>query len=220
MALSVYCLTLASVICVTHCLEITAPLNRFRRSSENEPGSCGSTSRQPLFRGNSNNFTVDLRMPHVVPAHSDSYLCMAFPVPVTNQDVYVVDFIPYASMDTVHHMLLFGCQSPVSTSGYWDCGSAQGTCEDESIMYAWARNAPPTKLPKDVGFKVGGHSRKSYFVLQMHYGDISAFRDHHKDCSGLTLTLTTKPQPFIAGIYLLMTVDTVIPPGNKGTFKF
>lgn len=30
-----------------------------------------------------------------------------------------------------------------------DCGSVQGTCEDESsIMYAWARNAPPTKLPK------------------------------------------------------------------------
>ncbi|KAJ0056893.1 hypothetical protein NL108_000691, partial [Boleophthalmus pectinirostris] len=96
-----------------------------------------------------------------------------------------------------------------------DCGSAQGTCEDESsIMYAWARNAPPTKLPKDVGFKIGGHSRMSYFVLQMHYGDVTAFRDHHKDCSGLSLTLTTKPQPFIAGIYLMMTVDTVIPPGN------
>lgn len=30
-----------------------------------------------------------------------------------------------------------------------DCGSVQGTCKDEaSIMYAWARNAPPTKLPK------------------------------------------------------------------------
>lgn len=30
-----------------------------------------------------------------------------------------------------------------------DCGTEQGTCEDEAkIMYAWARNAPPTKLPK------------------------------------------------------------------------
>lgn len=30
-----------------------------------------------------------------------------------------------------------------------DCGSVQGTCKDEaSIMYAWARNAPPTILPK------------------------------------------------------------------------
>lgn len=123
----------------------------------------------------------------------------------------------------------------------------QGTCEDEAaIMYAWARNAPPTKLPKgtsmtfsvlnccsergwsfifdiyvkrricrfyvycyvvyathffpsssftvyihevlcpllttilcilsDVGFKVGRSSGMSYFVLQIHYGDISAFK--------------------------------------------
>lgn len=30
-----------------------------------------------------------------------------------------------------------------------DCGGVQGTCKDEaSIMYAWARNAPPTLLPK------------------------------------------------------------------------
>uniref|UniRef100_A0AAV2IYR6 Peptidylglycine alpha-amidating monooxygenase n=1 Tax=Knipowitschia caucasica TaxID=637954 RepID=A0AAV2IYR6_KNICA len=209
-------MTLA-VVCVTHGQGLTDPLQRFKRSDPNEPGSCGSRSRQPLFRGNSNNFTIDLRMPRIVPPHSDSYLCMAFPVP-TKQDLYIVDFTPYASMDTVHHMLLFGCQTPVSTTGYWDCGGAQGTCEDAgSIMYAWARNAPATKLPKDVGFRVGGHTRVSYFVLQMHYGDVTAFRDQHKDCSGLSLTLTTKPQPFIAGIYLLMTVDTVIPPGNKVT---
>ncbi|CAL9682594.1 unnamed protein product [Knipowitschia caucasica] len=217
MALSVCCLMTLAVVCVTHGQGLTDPLQRFKRSDPNEPGSCGSRSRQPLFRGNSNNFTIDLRMPRIVPPHSDSYLCMAFPVP-TKQDLYIVDFTPYASMDTVHHMLLFGCQTPVSTTGYWDCGGAQGTCEDAgSIMYAWARNAPATKLPKDVGFRVGGHTRVSYFVLQMHYGDVTAFRDQHKDCSGLSLTLTTKPQPFIAGIYLLMTVDTVIPPGNKVT---
>uniref|UniRef100_A0A665TD40 Peptidylglycine alpha-amidating monooxygenase n=1 Tax=Echeneis naucrates TaxID=173247 RepID=A0A665TD40_ECHNA len=125
-----------------------------------------------------------------------------------------VDFIPHASMDTVHHMLLFGCQTPASTRS--NC--VPGTCEDEaSILYAWARNAPPTKLPKDVGFKVGKDSGMSYFVLQIHYGDVSAFRDHHRDCSGLTLKMTSKPQPFIAGIYLLMSVDTIILPGKRVT---
>ncbi|XP_033844984.1 peptidyl-glycine alpha-amidating monooxygenase-like isoform X2 [Periophthalmus magnuspinnatus] len=214
MSLTVCCLMTLAVVCVTHSLVITDQLHKFKRSDQNVPGSCEPVSQQPQFRGNLNNFTVDLRMPGVVPPHSDSYLCMSSPVP-TNQEVYIVDFTPYASMDTVHHMLLFGCQTPVSTSGYWDCGSSQGTCEDESsIMYAWARNAPPTKLPKDVGFKVGGHSKISYFVLQVHYGDVTAFKDHHKDCSGVSMSLTTKPQPFIAGIYLLMTVDTVIPPGN------
>lgn len=30
-----------------------------------------------------------------------------------------------------------------------DCGGSQGTCDDEAkIIYAWARNAPPTKLPR------------------------------------------------------------------------
>uniref|UniRef100_A0A8C5HTY1 Peptidylglycine alpha-amidating monooxygenase n=1 Tax=Gouania willdenowi TaxID=441366 RepID=A0A8C5HTY1_GOUWI len=128
-----------------------------------------------------------------------------------------VDFIPHANMNTVHHMLLFGCRIPASTSSSWDCGK-NGICKDESsVMYAWARNAPHPELPKDVGFKVGQRSGLPYFVLQIHYGDIGAFGDHHRDCSGLTLTMTTKPQPFIAGIYLLMSVDTVILPGKKVT---
>uniref|UniRef100_A0A3P8WQG2 Peptidylglycine alpha-amidating monooxygenase n=1 Tax=Cynoglossus semilaevis TaxID=244447 RepID=A0A3P8WQG2_CYNSE len=191
-----------------------------KRSQEDvllDPYSCVSRTKQPLVIENPDNFSMDIRMPGVVPKTSDTYLCMAFPVP-TSQDVYIVDFIPHASMDTVHHMILFGCQRPVSTSNYWDCGSSAGTCKDESsIKYAWARDAPPTKLPKDVGFKVGRKSGSSYFVLQVHYGDVSAFRDHHRDCSGLSVKMTSKPQPFIAGIYLLMSVDTVILPGKRVT---
>uniref|UniRef100_UPI0037E7CFF3 peptidyl-glycine alpha-amidating monooxygenase isoform X1 n=1 Tax=Semicossyphus pulcher TaxID=241346 RepID=UPI0037E7CFF3 len=206
------------VICQSHSLHTQSPLHRYKRSQDSapsEPSLCASRINQVFT--NSHNFSVDIRMPGVVPGGSDTYLCMSFPVP-TNRDSYIVDFIPHASMNTVHHMLLFGCKTPVSTSSYWDCGSVQGTCEDEaSIMYAWARNAPPTKLPKDVGFKVGRSSGMTHFVLQIHYGDVSAFRDHHRDCSGLSLRMTTKPQPFIAGIYLLMSVDTVILPGNRVT---
>ncbi|KAB0387125.1 hypothetical protein FD755_002081 [Muntiacus reevesi] len=77
----------------------------------------------------------------------------------------------------------------------------EGTCTDKAnILYAWARNAPPTRLPKGVGFRVGGETGSKYFVLQVHYGDISAFRGK---------------QPLIAGMYLMMSVDTVIPPGGK-----
>uniref|UniRef100_A0A8B9JVZ9 Peptidylglycine alpha-amidating monooxygenase n=1 Tax=Astyanax mexicanus TaxID=7994 RepID=A0A8B9JVZ9_ASTMX len=116
-------------------------------------------------------------------------------------------------MDTAHHMLLYGCRNPTSTKGYWDCGREQGTCEDEAkIMYAWARNAPPTKLPKDVGFKVGGDTRITYFVLQIHYGDIKNFRDFN-----CRFCLFPSRQPFIAGMYLMMSVDTVIPPGKTVT---
>ncbi|XP_016118612.1 peptidyl-glycine alpha-amidating monooxygenase B-like [Sinocyclocheilus grahami] len=83
-------------------------------------------------------------------------------------------------MDTAHHMILYGCKTPYATQGYWDCGKELGTCRDQAkIMYAWARNAPPTKLPKDVGFKVGGDTRINYFVLQIHYGDVTNFRGKH-----------------------------------------
>ncbi|XP_062869685.1 peptidyl-glycine alpha-amidating monooxygenase B isoform X2 [Trichomycterus rosablanca] len=189
---------------------------RFEEAAWSDPNEC-SQARKPLVLSNSYNFSLDIRMPGVIPTVSDSYYCMAVPVP-TSREAYIVDFVPHASMDTAHHMLLYGCRTPYSTKGYWDCGTEQGTCEDEAkIMYAWARNASPTKLPKDVGFRVGGETRITYFVLQIHYGDISNFRDHHRDCSGLTLTMTSKPQPFIAGIYLMMSVDTVILPGKTVT---
>ncbi|XP_008299984.1 peptidyl-glycine alpha-amidating monooxygenase isoform X2 [Stegastes partitus] len=219
MRIPVFCVVVLAFFCHSDSLEIQPSLYGSTRSQEAilNPSDCLSRTRQQPVFTNFHNFSVDLRMPGVTPTGSDTYLCMAYPVP-TSRDAYIVDFIPHASMDTVHHMLLFGCQTPVSTKSFWDCGSVQGTCEDvASIMYAWARNAPPTKLPKDVGFKVGRNSGMSYFVLQIHYGDVGAFRDHHKDCSGLSLRMTTKPQPFIAGIYLLMSVDTVILPGKKVT---
>ncbi|XP_054860056.1 peptidyl-glycine alpha-amidating monooxygenase isoform X2 [Amphiprion ocellaris] len=219
MRVPVFYAVVLAFFCHSDSLEIQPSLYGSTRSQEAilNPSDCSARTKQQQVLTNPNNFSVDVRMPGVSPTGSDTYLCMAHPVP-TSRDAYIVDFIPHASMDTVHHMLLFGCKTPVSTRSFWDCGSVQGTCEDEaSIMYAWARNAPPTKLPKDVGFKVGGNSGMSYFVLQIHYGDVSAFRDHHRDCSGVTLRMTSKPQPFIAGIYLLMSVDTVILPGKRVT---
>uniref|UniRef100_A0A8C7LRY5 Peptidylglycine alpha-amidating monooxygenase n=1 Tax=Oncorhynchus kisutch TaxID=8019 RepID=A0A8C7LRY5_ONCKI len=182
-----------TLICQSHSLDgATNPLHRFKRyqeSASSEPNDCTTRTGQPMVLSKSGNFSLDVRMPGVSPTVSDTYLCVAVPVPTT-RDAYIVDFEPHASMDTAHHMLLYGCRTPVSTTNYWDCGSVKGTCEDEaSIMYAWARNAPPTRLPPD----------------------------HHRDCSGLTLRMTSKPQPFIAGMYLMMSVTTVIPPGNKVT---
>ncbi|XP_016318002.1 peptidyl-glycine alpha-amidating monooxygenase-like isoform X2 [Sinocyclocheilus anshuiensis] len=189
---------------------------RFQDRAWSDPNDCSRT-RQPFVLSNPYNFSLDIRIPGVIPTESDSYYCMAVPVP-TSWEAYIVDFVPHASMDTAHHMILYGCKTPYATQGYWDCGKELGTCRDQAkIMYAWARNAPPTKLPKDVGFKVGGDTRMNYFVLQIHYGDVTNFRDRHRDCSGLTLRMTSKPQPFIAGMYLMMSVDTVIPPGKKVT---
>ncbi|KAM6230057.1 peptidyl-glycine alpha-amidating monooxygenase isoform 3-T3 [Porphyrio hochstetteri] len=197
------------------CLGFRSPLSVFKRyedTTRSLSSQCLGSDRPVISLGLSD-FALDIRMPGVTPKQSDTYLCMSVPLPV-DDEAYVVDFKPYASMDTVHHMLLFGCNEPSSTENYWDCD--EGTCKDKSnILYAWARNAPPTRLPKGVGFRVGGETGGRYFVLQVHYGDISAFRDKHKDCSGVTLHLTHQKQPLIAGMYLMMSVNTVIPPGEK-----
>ncbi|KAM6391316.1 peptidyl-glycine alpha-amidating monooxygenase isoform 3-T3 [Rhynochetos jubatus] len=197
------------------CLGFRSPLSvfkRFKDTTRSLSSECLGSDRPVISLGLSD-FALDIRMPGVTPKQSDTYLCMSVPLPV-DDEAYVVDFKPHASMDTVHHMLLFGCNEPSSTESYWDCD--EGTCKDKSnILYAWARNAPPTRLPKGVGFRVGGETGGRFFVLQVHYGDIGAFRDRHKDCSGVTLHLTHQKQPLIAGMYLMMSVNTVIPPGEK-----
>ncbi|XP_051851202.1 peptidyl-glycine alpha-amidating monooxygenase isoform X4 [Antechinus flavipes] len=197
------------------CLGYRSPLSVFKRYKETTrsfSNECLGTTR-PVIPIDSSDFALDIRMPGVTPKQSDTYLCMSLRLPV-DEEAFVIDFKPHASMDTVHHMLLFGCNMPSSAESYWDCD--EGTCSDKvNILYAWARNAPPTRLPKGVGFRVGGAMGSKYFVLQVHYGDISAFRDNHKDCSGVTLHLTRLQQPLIAGMYLMMSVDTVIPPGEK-----
>uniref|UniRef100_A0A8B9CXT1 Peptidylglycine alpha-amidating monooxygenase n=1 Tax=Anser brachyrhynchus TaxID=132585 RepID=A0A8B9CXT1_9AVES len=180
-----------------NCLGFRGPLSVFKRykdATRSLSSECLGSDRPVISLGLSD-FALDIRMPGVTPKQSDTYLCMSVPLPV-DDEAYVVDFKPHASMDTVHHMLLFGCNEPSSTENYWDCD--EGTCKDKSnILYAWARNAPPTRLPKGVGFRVGGETGGKFFVLQVHYGDISAFRDKHKDCSGVTLHLTHQNVAFL-----------------------
>ncbi|XP_070321967.1 peptidyl-glycine alpha-amidating monooxygenase isoform X6 [Odocoileus virginianus] len=209
--------SLLVLLCVlpSGCVGFRSPLSvfkRFKETTRSFSNECLGTTR-PVIPIDSSDFALDIRMPGVTPKQSDTYFCMSVRLPM-DEEAFVIDFKPRASMDTVHHMLLFGCNMPASTGNYWFCD--EGTCTDKAnILYAWARNAPPTRLPKGVGFRVGGETGSKYFVLQVHYGDISAFRDNHKDCSGVSLHLTRLPQPLIAGMYLMMSVDTVIPPGGK-----
>uniref|UniRef100_A0A2K5CAQ5 Peptidylglycine alpha-amidating monooxygenase n=1 Tax=Aotus nancymaae TaxID=37293 RepID=A0A2K5CAQ5_AOTNA len=191
------------------CLAFRSPLSVFKRFKETTrplSNECLGTTR-PVIPIDSSDFALDIRMPGVTPKQSDTYFCMSMRLPV-DEEAFVIDFKPRASMDTVHHMLLFGCNMPSSTGSYWFCD--EGTCTDKAnILYAWARNAPPTRLPKGVGFRVGGATGSKYFVLQVHYGDISNC-PHPLPTRGQQLL-----QPLIAGMYLLMSVDTVIPAGEK-----
>ncbi|XP_046662518.1 peptidylglycine alpha-hydroxylating monooxygenase-like [Homalodisca vitripennis] len=170
-------------------------------------------------------FKVDrygLLMPNVRPNVPELYLCTPIRINFTT-NYYIVGFEPNATMNTAHHMLLYGCTKPGSNKPVWNCGEMASTSEQESyetasvcesgstILYAWARDAPKLELPQDVGFKVGGRSPIQYLVLQVHYATIDKFKDGSTDDSGVFLYYTERPQSKLAGVYLLGTAG-MIPP--------
>lgn len=130
------------------CVGFRSPLSvfkRFKETTRSFSNECLGTTR-PVIPIDSSDFALDIHMPGVTPKQSDTYFCMSVRLPM-DEEAFVIDFKPRASMDTVHHMLLFGCNMPASTGNYWFCD--EGTCTDKAnILYAWARNAPQRDSPK------------------------------------------------------------------------
>lgn len=159
-------------------------------------------------------------MPDINPYKDEFYVCTPIKI-VSDKNFYIVGFEPNATMNVVHHMLLFGCTTPGSDSSYWDCGEMAESESDgklqkatpcnsgNHVIYAWARNAKPLKLPKDVGFLVGKDSPIKYLVLQIHYS--KKFPDSRTDNSGLFLLYTQRPQSKLAAV-LLLAAGGRIPP--------
>jgi hypothetical protein len=58
------------------------------------------------------------------------------------------------------------------------------------IIYAWAKNAPPTILPKNVGFRIGPESNISYLVFQVHYAH--ALPEGTQDESGFKVSVSNQ----------------------------
>jgi len=158
--------------------------------------------------------THSIKMPNVAPEKQDTYLCYAHKLP--SDDRYIVEFNPAAKQQIAHHMLLFGCRAPWQAGKVWNCREMAPICKGgQSIMYAWAKNAPSLKMPKDVGFHVGGKSGINYLVLQVHYLDVSSFKEGNTDSSGLTFELSSIRPHYFAGIYLLADGFTNIPPRKQ-----
>nr|WLF82755.1 putative peptidyl-glycine alpha-amidating monooxygenase A [Tityus melici] len=156
-------------------------------------------------------FAVNINMPNVKPTEHDSYTCTTKRIDV--DDAYIIHFEPSADALRAHHMLLFGCNSLYTPSyiypEYWNCMHST-LCKKMTIMYAWAKNAPPITLPPDVGFHVGRNSSIHYVILQLHYAN--PLPEGVSDDSGITLHMTRKRQKYIAGIHLLLSGSAMIPP--------
>ena len=102
---------------------------------------------------------LELLMPDVAPTFKDAYLCAKFRVDEDN--LYLTAFQPNSTKEIAHHILLFGCAEP-GGEDVWNCGemarSQSGEKQYEhgpvckgskqSIVYAWAMDAPKLVLPK------------------------------------------------------------------------
>ncbi|KAI8730809.1 alpha-amidating enzyme precursor 2, partial [Biomphalaria glabrata] len=131
----------------------------------------------------------------------DAYLCTAYPV--EDEEYYIYKFEALANAATAHHMLLYGCDGePLSTESIWDC---PGMCKNgwSTIMFAWAKNAPPTVLHKGVALRVGKNTS-----IKNHCTPDSEPTDH----SGLKIYTTFQKPQFVAGIFLLASYWFQIPP--------
>ena len=163
------------------------------------------------FRPIENSNSYEIRMPGITTSKEDEYLCKAWKIPA-EKELYVVDFEALAEGSKLHHIILAGCEDVAETEIFWrDCfNECKGS---PSIMYAWGRNAPPTDLPKDVGFSVGKSTGLKYLVIQMHYRMPTGRNE--PDNSGVRVTLTTLTQTYIAGVYLMLRNNLEIPAHSE-----
>lgn len=143
---------------------------------------------------------------------------------------YIVEFIPNATMATAHHILIYGCQLPGyyerdTPRAVWECGEMAGgvdgnspykraaVCKGvQSIIYAWAMDAPKLVLPEKVGFKVGKETEISFLILQVHYAHVDRFLNGDYDQSGIILSMVpgiTKTVTKRAGVLLLGTLGHI-----------
>lgn len=180
------------------------------------------TSASPKHDSKVTNFTV--RVPDIKPERTEQYLCTAQRVPPSKVGHYVVGVDPVANVNYVHHMLIYGCQLPGvqrrdTPNLTWECGSmqARGDLEDgaeskyingpvcdpegeEQLMYGWALEAPGLKMPKGVGYKIGGDTDLNYIVIQVHYGNVHKFQELPDLTDNSGLILETKPAGPNSGI--------------------
>jgi hypothetical protein len=153
-----------------------------------------------------------------VPIGPDTtYTCQGFNLTEKNaQSTLAVAFepvvAPLANEPYVHHMVLYTCTSPVSTTAF-SCFSMPTQCK--GILYAWGKGGGPFVLPKVTGVQIGSVGR-IYVALQMHYNNptkVTAL----VDTSGVNIYRTNMPRTYQSGMFLLGPTALALPP-RKSVF--
>jgi len=154
------------------------------------------------------------------PQTADQYLVTYLKVP-EDETLWITDFYPDNTGKHGHHMSVEGCEwiSDENFKEYdiWDVHPGYEACEGYVTLLRWAKNAPPTKMPNRVGFKVGKGSKVKYLLLTVHYKD--PLKKHEADyTSGYDLVATTESQIFMAGVFELQVHGKFKIPGQTPVY--
>ena len=147
-----------------------------------------------------------ITMPYISPSlpAGESYLCTGVAVD-TAASLYITGFTPVASSSTVHHLMLIGCEAPVSglETNLWNCGGSLSepglespgtTCPGSAasqVLYMWSLEAGPLVFPPSVSLTVGTNSSIRHLVLQVHYVSKEAIPESG-DTSGVVVEWSTR----------------------------
>lgn len=209
---------------------LTEMMDSSRKDGNEEQTEADAADAAAAAEGNPD-ISIEVKIPGVSVSQDDTYLCTSVkiqPKENSTEPIYVVEYVPHAKEAVAHHMLMYGCSSPgLMDEQVWDCGgemagngrsqqfkegSLCGGDGQQTILWAWAKDAPLFKLPKDVGFKVGPQTNIHYLVLQVHYKSASVFKDGKRDHSGVTVVATESKKPRLAGVYVMASsIGTVAP---------
>ena len=164
---------------------------------------------------------LSISMPNSKPTEPDTYLCTPLELAnVSKEPMFVKGFEVRAEAKIAHHILLLGCKEPGSRKPVYNCGEMERqqralkesyrTCKSGmTIVYAWAKNAPELKLPKNVAFEIGGpNSDVRWLVLQVHYASVK-YVPPDGDTSAVNLFYTKESQPKQAGVFLMWTRGSI-----------
>ncbi|KAL1770975.1 peptidyl-glycine alpha-amidating monooxygenase isoform X1 [Sigmodon hispidus] len=198
------------------CLAFRNPLSvfkRFKETTRSFSNECLGTTR-PITPIDSSDFALDIRMPGVTPKESDTYFCMSMRLPVDEEAFLTSSLVPAWILSIICYFLDAICLHPLEVTGMILITLNHSIILHTFVFHSLA--SPKGVLYKERWEKLGQFNE---FVFSLNNTISRAFckrgKDNHKDCSGVSLHLTRVPQPLIAGMYLMMSVDTVIPPGEK-----
>ena len=157
--------------------------------------------------------SIEVFLREVEVTQPDQYFTETVALP--HGDLYIVEFIPHAQAEWVHHMLVYGCDHPAFSPGERDSrGKPMGSkCSSgEKLLYGWAKDAPGLVIPPNVGVPIGPSVAVNFIVIEVHFLQVPP--PQAWEGLGVVLQTTAESKQYKAGLMSFAARFTIPPRTN------